>query len=146
MPGYGAATYGDAFADVYDEWYESLDDADFVRFITTHLNTHFAQRTASVLELGVGTGRLLAQLISARKEHDVYVGVDSSTAMLAVLGSRHLPAHVSTICCDMSRDLPLVRLILFLLATTQSLTCHLSTPSAHVCRLLLLGCGQMDIL
>jgi len=106
MPGYGAATYGDAFADVYDEWYESLDDADFVRFITTHLNTHFAQRTASVLELGVGTGRLLAQLISARTQHDVCVGVDSSAAMLAALTARNLPSRVSTICCDMSRDLP----------------------------------------
>ena len=106
MPGYGAATYGDAFADVYDEWYESLDDADFVRFITTHLDTHFAQRTASVLELGVGTGRLLAQLISARAQHDICVGVDSSAAMLAALAARNLPSHVSTICCDMSRDLP----------------------------------------
>ena len=28
MQGYDASTYGDAFADVYDEWYAGLGDVD----------------------------------------------------------------------------------------------------------------------
>ena len=106
LSGYGASTYGDAFADIYDEWYESLDDADFVRFMTTHLNTYCSQRDALILELGVGTGRLVAQLIAARVQQDVFVGVDSSAAMLTALTKRGLPSRVSTICCDMSCELP----------------------------------------
>lgn len=140
LSGYGASTYGDAFADVYDEWYESLDDADFVRFMAMHLNTHCAQRNALVLELGVGTGRLLAQLIAARSHQDVFVGVDSSAAMLAVLAKRGLPSCVSTVCCDMSRDLPpgsfdLVFVgynTLFNLPSEQSLSVCLSLVASRI--------------
>ncbi len=140
LPGYGASSYGDAFADIYDEWYESLDDADFVRFMTTHLDTYCAQRDALILELGVGTGRLLAQLITARLQKDSLVGVDSSAAMLAALSKRGLPSRVSTMCCDMSRDLPpgsfdLVFIgynTIFNLPSEQSLSACLSLVASRI--------------
>jgi hypothetical protein len=52
IPGYDAATYGESFADVYDDWYSDLDDNDFIRYVASQL----PDRPATVLELGVGTG------------------------------------------------------------------------------------------
>jgi SAM-dependent methyltransferase len=81
VPRYGPTSYGEAFADVYDDWYECISDVDAT-----------ADRVASlagggpVLELGVGTGRLALPL----RERGVEVwGVDASAAMLDRL--RHKP-------------------------------------------------------
>jgi SAM-dependent methyltransferase len=79
IPGYTASTYGDAFADVYDDWYGALGDHDFVDALVRHLPGHPAQ----VLELGVGTGRLLDRLVGARGgTADQLTGVDTSAAMV----------------------------------------------------------------
>ena len=72
--GFGAATYGDSFADVYDSWYPHVSDAAATARFIDRFGAH-----QSVLELGTGTGRL-ARSIGA-SGHRV-VGIDASTDML----------------------------------------------------------------
>ena len=102
LDGYDETTYGDSFADVYDEWYDDLADDDFVAVVAALLPAE----SARVLELGVGTGRLLEKLRRLRPDSgDDYSGIDSSDAMLhrahTRLGDR---AHLVT--GDFSRTLP----------------------------------------
>jgi SAM-dependent methyltransferase len=81
IEGYSASSYGDGFADVYDQWYHDLDDNDFVALICGGLGPE----PARILELGVGTGRLVRALQSLRGDiTDEIVGIDSSAAMLDV--------------------------------------------------------------
>ena len=103
IEGYSAATYGDSFADVYDDWYADLDDADFVHHIVRELPS----TPVRVLELGVGTGRLVQQFLDLRSGiTDTIVGVDSSQAMLDVAAQRHFPSRVSLSVADFSHSLP----------------------------------------
>lgn len=97
MPGYGATTYGDAFADVYDDWYAEVSPpAATARFL--------AERTPGpVLELGSGTGRLAAPLLAAAVP---VVGLDASVAMLGRSRARH--ADVPVVAADMA-ELPVRR-------------------------------------
>ena len=53
MEGYESDTYGDAFADVYDDWYRDLSD---VSALVTLIDEYSLGR--ALCELGVGTGRL----------------------------------------------------------------------------------------
>lgn len=81
IEGYQANSYGDAFADVYDQWYQDLDDQDFVSLICESLTP----KPVRILELGVGTGRLITAIQSIRGDiPDIYVGIDSSAAMLNI--------------------------------------------------------------
>jgi len=80
MEGYDSSTYGDRFADVYDDWYGDVTDAEAC-----------ATRVAAlagggpVLELGVGSGRLALPLVA----RGVAVhGIDSSPEMLARLRAK----------------------------------------------------------
>ncbi len=77
---YGPHSYGDAFADVYDDWYANLPDtaAAVERLVM------LAAR-APVLELGVGTGRLAIPLAAAGL--DVW-GLDASSAMVQRLRAK----------------------------------------------------------
>ena len=60
MHGYHDASYGDAFADVYDEWYEGREElGDTATIVATLAELAGA---GPVLELGVGTGRLAIPL------------------------------------------------------------------------------------
>ena len=102
IPGYGADTYGESFADVYDDWYSDLPDLDFIDAVVASL----PDRPARVLELGVGTGRLVARLRSLRSHADVVVGVDSSESMLDVARGRDLGADTVLVLADFSCDLP----------------------------------------
>lgn len=80
MRGYHDASYGDAFADVYDDWYADISDVDAtVRTLVTLAGD------GPVLELGVGTGRLAIPLAAAGV--DVH-GLDSSEAMLAQMAAK----------------------------------------------------------
>lgn len=75
MERFRADTYGESFAEVYDEWYRDVSDAEAV--------AAFVARRAGagpVLELGVGTGRLAAPLLALGR---AVVGLDASAAMLA---------------------------------------------------------------
>ena len=103
IEGYSASTYGDSFADVYDEWYADLDDADFVEGIVAAL----PQTPVRILELGVGTGRLIEQLLARRPDKaDTIIGVDSSAPMLEAAAARSFPPNVSLQQCDFSASLP----------------------------------------
>ncbi len=86
--------YGEAFAEVYDHWYDGVTDAeataDFV-----------AARAVggAVLELGSGTGRLARPLVA--RGLDV-VGLDASTAMLTRCADLGLPTGLRLVRGDMA--------------------------------------------
>ena len=76
-------TYGDAFADVYDDWY-----ADVTNVSDTVDTLVRLAGGGNLLELGVGTGRIalpLARRLSGRQH---ITGIDESEAMLAVWRSK----------------------------------------------------------
>lgn len=103
MDGFGPSSYGDAFADVYDEWYADLGDDDFVTMLAGLLPT----RRARVLELGVGTGRLLSRLADARGTgHDELHGIDTSASMLARARSVDALSGAALTAGDFSESLP----------------------------------------
>ena len=96
--GYSNNDYGEQFADVYDEWYEDLDDIDsVVRFVVDLADSQ------PVLELGVGTGRLavpLSQLVPV-------TGVDNSPSMVARLLARpDVDPRLTITLGHMVRDMP----------------------------------------
>ena len=98
MDGYERSSYGDAFADVYDDWYRGVTD------VAATVST-LAELAAGgpVLELGVGTGRLAIPLAAT----GVAVhGVDASDAMLQRLRSKDPEATVAITLGDMVDDLP----------------------------------------
>jgi len=74
---YGPATYGDRWADVYDQRIGAFPGE--VDFLAARADG------GSALELGVGTGRVAIPL--AERDVDV-VGIDASTRMLDVLRSK----------------------------------------------------------
>jgi len=86
---YDATTYGESFADVYDEWYGDVSDVD-----ATVTTIAALAGSGAVLELGVGTGRLAIPLAAAGT---TVVGVDASPAMLERFatkpGSEAVPVH-----------------------------------------------------
>lgn len=94
VEGYGPASYGESFADVYDDWYRGLADPGSC-----------ARRVADlaaggvVLELGVGTGRLALALI----DHGArVVGLDVSRPMLSQLTSKPGGRDVPAVQADMA--------------------------------------------
>lgn len=114
MHGYDSTSYGDGFADVYDDWYADVTDVDATvgRVITTlgaSPGARLDDKPSRVLELGVGTGRLAFPL--AERGLSV-VGIDSSQAMLDRLATRRQQhdvqqgASVDAICGDMAAGLP----------------------------------------
>ena len=80
MEGYDASTYGERFADVYDDWYGGLTDADACVALVAEL-----AGDGALLELGVGTGRLAIPLAADGRR---VVGVDSSAAMLERMAAK----------------------------------------------------------
>ena len=102
MEGYDDTTYGEAFADVYDEWYGSISDVEAT--VATLLDL---ADDGPVLELGVGTGRLAVPLARTAAERDVaVVGIDSSPAMLRALAARDPDRLVEPVLGSMVDDLP----------------------------------------
>jgi SAM-dependent methyltransferase len=96
MDGFHEASYGDAFADVYDEWYGGISDVE----ATVQMLAALADGRR-VLELGVGTGRLAVPLAAAGVD---VTGVDSSAAMLQVLAGKS--SAVTAVQADMVDGLP----------------------------------------
>jgi SAM-dependent methyltransferase len=101
MDGYTHSTYGDAFADVYDDWYQDISAVEATVNLLAGFAGEFAP--APVLELGVGTGRLAIPL--AARGVDV-VGLDTSEAMLAKLAQNDPKRSVRAIRGDMVDDQP----------------------------------------
>jgi SAM-dependent methyltransferase len=88
------SAYGDAFADVYDDWYPADPEGEGAVDLIIRL-----AGGGAVLELGVGTGRL-ACAIAAR---GVQVwGVDASPAMLDRLAAKPGPV-VTSVCQDIAQ-------------------------------------------
>lgn len=83
MSGYDERSYGEAFADVYDEWYAHLDDDGFAAAVLAACPAGRAR----ILDLGTGTGRVLVRHRAARPDDDL-VGIDSSPKMLAIARAR----------------------------------------------------------
>src|SRR6478735_4821186 len=79
MDEYGPATYGDRVADVYDEWYDTVDPAEECALLAELAGG------GRVLELGIGTGRIALPLAAAGIEVQ---GVDSSPAMVKQLQAK----------------------------------------------------------
>jgi SAM-dependent methyltransferase len=98
MRGYHSSSYGDAFADVYDDWYRDLGDLDATVALLSEL-----AGGGTVLELGVGTGRLAVPL---RRSVAAVTGVDSSQKMLDRLASNDPLGTVDVVLGDMVDDLP----------------------------------------
>ncbi len=83
MEGYDPSTYGDRFADVYDDWYGDVtDSAACVERLAELVDTVGG---GPVLELGVGSGRLALPL--AERGLEVH-GIDASPAMLECLRAK----------------------------------------------------------
>ena len=99
MRGYDERSYGDGFADVYDDWYPDVSDVD----ATVARMVSLAGTNGRVLELGVGTGRLALPMAEAGL---AVTGVDSSPAMLAKLAERDRSGVVEVVCGDMVDALP----------------------------------------
>jgi SAM-dependent methyltransferase len=100
VEGYEDETYGEAFADVYDEWYGELGDLH-----TTVEALAELAHDGRVLELGVGTGRIavpLAERLGAGR----VAGIDASATMLDRLASNDPAGLVERHLGDMGSELP----------------------------------------
>jgi SAM-dependent methyltransferase len=96
--GYTSSSYGDAFADVYDDWYRDVSDVD-----ATVATVAGLAPGGRLLELGVGTGRLAVPLAAAGL---AVTGIDTSTAMLARLAAIDAGGSVATVEGDMVDAMP----------------------------------------
>jgi SAM-dependent methyltransferase len=113
VQGYDNSSYGDAFADIYDEWYGRVSDVEatvdrLAAFVARVQSTDPESPPRPVLELGVGTGRLAIPL-AARIAPAEVVGIDSSAAMLARLAANQATAPgnpVRAVLGDMADGLP----------------------------------------
>jgi len=86
--------YGAMFADVYDAWYSDISDVTATVAWLRRLGGD-----QSVLELGVGTGRVAIPLAAAGA---IVVGIDASLEMLEVLATKPRAPTLATIVGDMS--------------------------------------------
>jgi SAM-dependent methyltransferase len=83
VEGYEPSTYGDRFADVYDDWYAEVTDA----VACTERIAVLCKEAGggAVLELGVGSGRLALPLVERGLEVH---GIDASPAMVERLRAK----------------------------------------------------------
>ena len=93
-PDYGPETYGDRWADVYDDWYGNEGNVDALVARITVL-----AGGGRVLELGAGTGRLALPLAARGIE---VVALDASAAMLDRLNAKPGADAVTTVTGDMA--------------------------------------------
>lgn len=100
MKGYRDESYGEGFADVYDDWYAGVSSVDDTVALVESLAV---SRPLRVLELAVGTGRIAIPL--ARRGHHV-AGIDISPDMLAVLAANDPDGLVTVIAGDMVDAIP----------------------------------------
>lgn len=95
MEEYHPRTYGEAFADVYDEWYSGVTDTAACVAAVARL-----AGGGPVLEMGAGTGRLALPLAAAGA--DVWA-LDASQAMLTTLVAKPGGERVRPLLGDMAR-------------------------------------------
>ncbi|MFF7022586.1 class I SAM-dependent methyltransferase [Streptomyces klenkii] len=117
------AAYSDALAEVYDDIYPGTPDLeDIADFLLT-----LTRPGASVLELGVGTGRVALPL--ADKGFRVH-GVDASEGMLARLAEKDPEGRVTPVLGDFA-TLDLGRTFDVVLAPFNALCCAV-TPAEQI--------------
>lgn len=91
--GYDDDTYGESFADVYDDWYADVSDAEaLVALVASEAQAAArlgGDDRAVAVELGVGTGRLAVPLSLAGVD---VIGIDTSAAMLDRLAAKAMEA------------------------------------------------------
>ena len=98
MPGWDPSAYGEAIADVYDDWYPDVSDVEGTVDTIRRLAAG-----GPVLELGIGTGRLALPLRAAGV--DVH-GVDASEAMVERLRRKPGGADIPVLVADAGERLP----------------------------------------
>ena len=104
MEGYRSESYGERFADVYDELYHGVSDVPATtRFLDELVRDTTGGSPGRVLELAAGTGRLAIPL--AELGHDV-TALDISPDMLDQLRRKDGTGRITTVVGDMARDLP----------------------------------------
>ena len=131
--GYDDTTYGEAMADVYDDWYADLDDVDAV--VATLLDLAAG---GPVLELGVGTGRIAAPLAAAAHAAGLdgctVTGVDTSPAMLARIADKPGGDLVDARLGDMVDGMPVGPFALVVVAYNTFFALHGSARQAAAFR------------
>ena len=90
--------YGDAIADVYDDWYADVSDVE-----GTVATVAALAGGGPVLELGIGTGRLALPL---RADGVAVHGVDASAAMVERLRAKPGGEAIPVLVGDFSAQLP----------------------------------------
>lgn len=103
MQGYDSTSYGEAFADVYDEWYGDITDVEATVDALARLSA--LDPSLPIVELGVGTGRLAVPLADLVHPTPV-IGIDSSPAMLRRLAAKPNDHPVEMHLGDMIAELP----------------------------------------
>jgi SAM-dependent methyltransferase len=98
VEGYDPSTYGERFADVYDDWYGDVTDADACTRRIAALVDEVGG--GPVLELGVGSGRLALPLAELGVEVH---GIDASPAMVERLRAKPGGSAVQVTVGDMAR-------------------------------------------
>jgi len=98
VEGYGEDTYGESFADVYDDWYHAVSRVD-----ATVQRLRELGGDGPYLELGIGTGRLALPLADTGAR---VVGIDSSASMLQRLADKDSLGRVRVVTGDMIDELP----------------------------------------
>lgn len=89
-----ADTYGESFADVYDQWYPDVSDTEAT--VTRILEL---AEPGLIVELGIGTGRLALPLTAAGRS---VRGIDSSPAMLERLHEKQGSEQIDVVVGDMA--------------------------------------------
>jgi SAM-dependent methyltransferase len=97
MDGYRPSTYGDRFADVYDDWYGDLSDAEAT--VERVASLAATAGTRRVLELGGGSGRLAVPLAA---QGIATWTVDASLPMLRRLRGKPGGERVHAVVGDMA--------------------------------------------
>ena len=95
MDSYDLETYGDRMAAVYDRLYPANDSVPVICALIDDL-----AEPGTVLELGVGTGRIALPLAQLGRQ---VVGVDSSNAMLDQLRAKQVGENVVVHLADFAR-------------------------------------------
>lgn len=94
MHGFGTESYGESFADVYDDWYGDISDTEgTVAFLSKLIGDR------RLLELGIGTGRLALPLAAAGF---AVSGVDASGPMVDLLRAKPGGAAIDVAIGDMA--------------------------------------------
>jgi SAM-dependent methyltransferase len=97
VDGYDASTYGERFAEVYDDWYGDVSDIEACTKRLAALSA--AHGGGPVLELGIGSGRLALPL--ARLGVEVH-GIDASASMVERLRAKPGGESVTVTIGDMA--------------------------------------------